>query len=365
MIGYELSRYEQVQECLRTRPRSWLVTGVAGFIGSHLLETLLRLDQRVVGLDNFATGSKRNLEQVKARVGREAFTHFRFLEGDIREPRNCQAAMAGVEFVLHEAALASVPRSMADPLSTHASNVDGLVNVLLAARACGVHRVVYASSSSVYGDDTSDFKVEHQIGRPLSPYALSKRVNELYADTLYRTHGVAAVGLRYFNVFGPRQDPHGAYAAVIPRWTEQLVSGQQCVVFGDGSASRDFCFVDNVVQANLLAATAPGAGAGGVFNVAYGARTTLLELFASIRERVADIRPAAAKETLRFEAPRPGDIPHSLADIQLAREVLGYQPAYDLQRGLDQTVPYYGKQASVSPAAAGPTHAVFAKRESQ
>jgi UDP-N-acetylglucosamine 4-epimerase len=357
-----MTQYEEVQELLRARPRTWLVTGVAGFIGSHLLEALLGLNQRVVGLDNFATGSKRNLEEVSARVGSAAFANFRFLEGDIRDPRACAAAMTGVELVLHEAALASVPRSMADPASTHASNVDGFVNVLLAANAAGVQRVVYASSSSVYGDDESDIKVEHRRGRPLSPYATSKLVNEIYADTLHRTHGIESVGLRYFNVFGPRQDPNGAYAAVIPRWTQQLVSGQPCVVFGDGSASRDFCFVENVVQANVLAALVPGI-AGEVFNIAFGMRTTLLELFSAIRQRVVALRPAAVGSAPELQAPRPGDIPHSLASIEHARQVLGYRPAYDLARGLDQTVPWYGKQVPTSAVVAGTPNAVLSAQE--
>jgi UDP-N-acetylglucosamine 4-epimerase len=346
-----MTRYEEVQEQLRARPRTWLITGVAGFIGSHLLEALLRLNQRVIGLDNFATGSKLNLTDVASRVGQSAFAGFRLIEGDIRDPQACAAAVAGAELVLHEAALASVPRSMADPLATHTANVDGFANMLLAARAAGVERLVYASSSSVYGDDTSDLKTEDRIGRPLSPYATSKLVNEIYADTFRRTHEIDSVGLRYFNVFGPRQDPNGAYAAVIPRWTEQLVSGKPSVVFGDGSASRDFCFVDNVVQANLLAACAPGLGNYRVFNVGCGARTTVLELYSAIRRRVASIRPAAQDSALAHDPPRPGDVPHSLADISRAREVLGYRPAHDLAAGLDQTVPWYARKSSSLPFA--------------
>jgi UDP-N-acetylglucosamine/UDP-N-acetylgalactosamine 4-epimerase len=270
--------------------------------------------------------------------------------------------MTDIELVLHEAALASVPRSMANPANTHAANVDGFVNVLLAAHAAGVRRVVYASSSSVYGDDTSDTKIEHRLGRPLSPYATSKLVDEIYADTLRRTHGIESVGLRYFNVFGPRQDPHGAYAAVIPRWTEQLVKGEPCVIFGDGSASRDFCFVENVVQANLLAATLPEI-ADGVFNVACGARTTLLELFSAIRKRVAALQPTAAESMLLLDEPRPGDVKHSLANIERARTVLGYQPSHDLARGLDQTVPWYGQQAARTSIAAGTAHALHSDQE--
>ncbi len=352
-----MTRYAEVQAELRVNPRTWLVTGVAGFIGSHLLEKLLLLEQRVIGLDNFATGYRRNLADVAVRVEPDSFANFRLIEGDIRDPETCAAALSGVEFVLHEAALASVPRSMADPASTHSANVDGFANVLLAARAAGVKRVVYASSSSVYGDDPADIKVEAQTGRTLSPYAMTKLVNEIYADAFRRTHDIDSVGLRYFNVFGPRQDPNGAYAAVIPRWTEELVTDTPCVVFGDGSASRDFCFVDNVVQANLLAACTPEAS-GGVFNVAFGARTTLLELFSAIRDRVARILPAAAQSNLQFAPPRPGDILHSLADIGRAREVLGYQPAFDLGLGLDQTVAWYGRKARASAAAASASFAV-------
>jgi UDP-N-acetylglucosamine 4-epimerase len=327
---------------LEAEPKRWLITGVAGFIGSHLLETLLNLNQNVVGLDNFATGSRRNLADVAARVGRNKFTRFLFMEADIRDPRACQVAMPGVDIVLHEAALGSVPRSMADPLSTHCSNVDGFVNVLLAAHAEQVSRVVYASSSSVYGDDPSSIKVESRLGRPLSPYATTKLIDELYADTFRRTHGIESVGLRYFNVFGPRQDPHGPYAAVIPRWAEQLFRGMPCAVFGDGSNSRDFCFVDNVVQANLLAACAPRPDvAAGVFNVACGARTTLRELYAAIRHEIGQFDPNARDQALRIEAPRPGDVPHSLASIERACNVLGYQPTHDVTQGLKLTIAHY------------------------
>ncbi len=358
-----MARYQEVQKLLRAEPRTWLVTGVAGFIGSHLLEALLQLGQRVVGLDSFVTGSQRNLADVAARVGPTSYAHFRLLQGDIRDPKVCADAMQGVELVLHEAALASVPRSMADPASTLASNVGGFANVLLAAHAAGVERVVYASSSSVYGDDASDMKVELKLGRPLSPYATSKLVNEIYADTFRRTHGIDSVGLRYFNVFGPRQDPHGAYAAVIPRWTEQLLAGEPCVVFGDGSASRDFCFTENVVQANLLAACTPGAG-GDVFNIGYGMRTTLLDLFSAIRQRAAEVRPAAARSTLQHEPPRPGDVQHSLADIGHARRVLEYRPTHSLLRGLDQTIPSYAKRLLNSTAATEMPNAVRSEQES-
>jgi UDP-N-acetylglucosamine 4-epimerase len=359
-----MTRYLEVQQALRTAPKRWLVTGAAGFIGSHLTETLLRLDQHVVGLDNFATGYKRNLSDVTSRVGAKAATRFHFIEGDIRDPQVCATAAKGVDFVLHQAALGSVPRSMEDPLSSHTSNVDGFVNMLLAAHGASVKRLVYASSSSVYGDEAAQPKVEERIGRPLSPYATTKLVNEIYADTLRRTHGVESVGLRYFNVFGPRQDPQGAYAAVIPRWTQQVISGETCQVFGDGSTSRDFCYVDNVVQANILAATAPSADVAiGVFNIACGASTTLLELFDVIRRLVGAARPAALGAALRVEQPRPGDIPHSLASIERARGLLAYAPAYDVAQGLEQTVSWYLGQASSRVASSGTTAAFSSAQE--
>lgn len=359
-----MTRYLEVQQALRNAPKRWLVTGAAGFIGSHLTETLLRLDQDVVGLDNFATGYKRNLSDVTNRVGAGAAARFRFVEGDIRDPQVCAAAAKGADFVLHQAALGSVPRSMEDPHSSHTSNVDGFVNMLLAAHGANVKRVVYASSSSVYGDEAAQPKVEERIGRPLSPYATTKLVDEIYADTLRRTHGIESVGLRYFNVFGPRQDPQGAYAAVIPRWTQQVISGDTCRVFGDGSTSRDFCYVDNVVQANILAATAPGADVAiGVFNIACGASTTLLELFDVIRRLVGAARPDALGANLRVEPPRPGDIPHSLASIERARGLLGYEPTYDVTQGLEQTVSWYLGQASARVVGNGTTAAFSSAQE--
>jgi len=346
-----VTAYQELCESLQRRPSRWLVTGAAGFIGSHLAESLLRLGQSVVGLDNFATGSRRNLEDVTLRVGSEAARRFVFIEGDICDPRACAAACRDVDVVLHQAALGSVPRSMEDPLASHVANVDGFLQVLLAARAAGARRVIYASSSSVYGDDTSDVKQEDQLGRTLSPYAATKLIDEIYAGTLARTHGLESIGLRYFNVFGPRQDPQGAYAAVIPRWTQRLLSGESCVVYGDGSNSRDFCFVDNVVQANLLAAFAPASAlTAGQLNIACGARTSLLELYATIRSLVARVKPEVAERPLLHEPVRAGDIAHSLASIERARELLGYRPAFDVSRGLQQTVAWYaapGKAAVV------------------
>jgi UDP-N-acetylglucosamine 4-epimerase len=348
-----MSRYLEVQQASSTAPKRWLVTGCAGFIGSHLTERLLRLGQHVVGLDNFSTGYQKNLDDVAARVGAEAFTRFRFLKGDIRDPRDCATATEGVDLVLHQAALGSVPRSMEDPQSSHASNVDGFVNVLLAAHAAGVKRVVYASSSAVYGDEAAQPKVEERIGRPLSPYATTKLVDEIYADTLRRTHGIESVGLRYFNVFGPRQDPNGAYAAVIPRWTQRLICGEPCVVFGDGGSTRDFCYVENIVQANLLAAVAPKEDVAlGVFNIACGASTSLLQLFATLRDLVGSARPAARQAQLQHEPLRPGDIPHSLASVDRARARLGYEPTHDVTRGLAETVSWYLANTPVR----APTH---------
>jgi UDP-N-acetylglucosamine 4-epimerase len=340
-----MSRLAEIYGHLRAEPRCFVVTGAAGFIGSHLTERLLGLGQRVVGLDNFATGTRDNLSEILRSLSAEKRARFRFIEGDIRSPRTCADAVRGAHVVLHQAALASVPRSMKDPLSTHCTNVDGFVNVLLAAHAAGVRRVVYASSSSVYGDDAAQPKTEARIGRPLSPYAATKLIDEVYAGTFQRTHGIRSVGLRYFNVFGPRQDPDGPYAAVIPRWVGNLLNGQPCVVFGDGSASRDFCFIDNVVQANLLAACGPEeATEPAVCNIACGARMTLLELFATIRAGVLQYQPTAKMAALQFSSPRPGDIAHSFASIELAREALGYQPSHDVTRGMSATIAWYASR---------------------
>jgi UDP-N-acetylglucosamine 4-epimerase len=337
-----VSRLIEIRKQLRGEPRRFVVTGAAGFIGSHLTAELLRLGQSVVGLDNFATGTRENLSETLSALSTDERSRFRFIEGDIRVPQTCADAVKGAQIVLHQAALASVPRSMKDPLSTHSTNVDGFVNVLLAAHAASVRRVVYASSSSVYGDEAAQPKTEARIGRPLSPYAATKLIDEVYAGTFQRTHGIRSVGLRYFNVFGPRQDPAGPYAAVIPRWVENLLKGAPCIVFGDGSASRDFCFIDNVVQANLLAACAPEeAIEHPVFNIACGARMTLLDLYATIRAGVASYQPSAETAVLQFASPRPGDIPHSFASIERAREALGYEPSYNVAQGMSDTIAWY------------------------
>ena len=326
---------------LRAAPRSWLVTGAAGFIGSNLAEHLLRLGQRVVGLDDFSTGHRRNLDD--ALEGAGGAGEWRFVEGSVCDAACCRDACAGVDYVLHQAALGSVPRSIADPVATHAANVDGFLTLLVAARDARVRRFVYAASSSTYGSDPGLPKVEDRIGEPLSPYAVTKRVNELYASVFARVYGVEAMGLRYFNVFGRRQDPAGAYAAVIPAWIGNLLAGRPCRIHGDGETSRDFCYVDNVVQANLLAATAPAPPDGArVYNVAYGERNTLNTLFALIRDGLA----AAGVPGVRDAVPeygdfRPGDVRHSLADVTRARSELGYAPTHDLRAGLAEALPWY------------------------
>ncbi len=329
-----MSRYEDLLREMEQQPRTWLVTGAAGFIGSNLVETLLMHGQRVTGLDNFLTGYRKNLDMVRDLVGEERRQQFHFIEGDIRDLDACREACAGADFVLHEAALGSVPRSLDDPLLSNSCNIDGFLNMLVAARDAGVKSFVYAASSSTYGDEPTLPKQEDRIGKPLSPYAVTKYVNELYADVFARAYGFACVGLRYFNVFGQRQDPFGAYAAVIPQWFAGLLKDEQIYVNGDGETSRDFCYIDNVVRANLLAAHAPAEGRDKVYNVAFGQRTTLNELFALIREEVTRHRPEAAKAEVEHRDFRPGDVRHSLADISRAQTLLGYDPAIDVRRGL-------------------------------
>jgi UDP-N-acetylglucosamine 4-epimerase len=331
---------------LVAQPRTWLVTGAAGFIGSHLCEALLRLGQRVTGLDNFATGTRENLVLVEQSLGdAEAWRRFTMFEADVCDLDACRRACAGVDVVLHQAALGSVPRSIERPLDTHRSNVDGTVHVFLAALENRIARVVYASSSSVYGDDPELPKVESRLGRPLSPYALSKRVDEIYADVLASTHALSAVGLRYFNVLGARQDPSGPYAAVIPRWVSALVRGERPLLFGDGETSRDFCPVQNVVQANLLAATAGPEVAGRVYNVALGGRTTLNELYALLQRGLVRRGFDCAGIAPEYRDFRPGDVRHSLADIAAARRDLGYEPKCGLAEGLEGVLDFFARRA--------------------
>lgn len=342
-----LAAYHDCRERLRAAPGRWLVTGAAGFIGSHLVETLLGLGQGVVGLDNFSTGHRRNLDEVRRSVGSEAWRNFQLFEGNVADPSACREAMEGVDYVLHQAALASVPLSLADPVAADSANVRGFLNVLQAARGTCVRRVVYASSSAVYGDDPAPSKTEACVGHPLSPYAVTKAVNELYAGVFSRAFGVSAAGLRYFNVFGPRQDPAGAYAAVIPRWILALLRGQEPVVYGDGENSRDFCHVSDVVQANLLAATSSRvAGPEVVFNVGGGRRTTLKQLHSLLVAVHRKMVPGASGGELRYEPARPGDIRDSLADLSRTRRVLGYEPLCPLEEALGETLAWYRQQAA-------------------
>ena len=338
----EPTAYLALQSQLRQKPCTWLVTGAAGFIGSHLLETLLGLGQRVVGLDNFATGHKHNLDEVKSIVGDAAWQNFRFIEGDIRNLADCQQACQGVDRVLHQAALGSVPRSLADPITTNAANVTGYLNMLVAARDAGVKRFVYAASSSTYGDHPGLPKVEDIIGKPLSPYAVTKYVNELYADVFARSYGMATIGLRYFNVFGPRQDPNGAYAAVIPKWAAAMLAGETVFINGDGQTSRDFCFVANAVQANLLAAMAEDAAATNqVYNVAVGDQTDLKGLHTMLASALARVRPGLQVAAPEHRDYRAGDVRHSRADVAKAGGLLGYVPSHDLGTGLSVAADWF------------------------
>lgn len=329
-----MSAYAALLKNMESAPGTWLVTGVAGFIGSNLLEQLLRHGQKVVGLDNFLTGYQKNLDMVRAIVGEAAWKNFTFIKGDIRDPETCHAACKGVDHVLHEAALGSVPRSIDDPLLSNGCNIDGFLNMLVAARDARVRSFVYAASSSTYGDSPELPKVEDKIGNPLSPYAVTKYVNELYADVFARCYDFTTVGLRYFNVFGRRQDPFGAYAAVIPQWFAGLLRGETVYVNGDGETSRDFCYIDNVVEANLLASFAGEEARNKIYNVAFGQRTTLNELFALIREEVARHKPEAKDAVSVHRDFRAGDVRHSLADISRANTLLGYAPTYDVRQGL-------------------------------
>jgi len=336
------SAFKLLTHQLCQNPQKWLVTGAAGFIGSHLVECLLSLDQEVVGFDNFSTGHRYNLDDVRSRLTTGQWNRFRFQEGDLTRLEDCRKACSGAQRVLHQAALGSVPRSLADPLRSHASNVDGFLHMLVAARDARVSRFVYASSSSVYGDHPILPKTEANIGRPLSPYAATKLISEVYAGTFHRNYGLPVIGLRYFNVFGPRQDPKGAYAAVIPKWFTAAACGAPVCINGDGETSRDFCYIANVVQANLLSATTLNPDAvGQVYNVAAGRRTTLNELFIKIRQRVARLRKEAADLKPIYEPERSGDVRHSLADIALAQAHLGYEPTHNIDQGLDEACAWY------------------------
>lgn len=337
-----MTKYTRLKEELIDHQSTWLVTGIAGFIGSNLLETLLKLNQKVVGLDNFSTGHHSNLEEVKGLVSAAQWDNFTMIQGDIREIDTCHSACREVQYVLHQAALGSVPRSIEDPALTNANNINGFLNMLIAARDAKVQRFVYAASSSTYGDHPALPKQEGTIGNPLSPYAVTKLVNELYADVFARTYNFASIGLRYFNIFGQRQDPNGAYAAVIPKWFSGILHGEDTFINGDGETSRDFCFIDNCVQANLLAATAQSSDAcNQVYNVAFGKRSTLNQLHQLIKDRVPPRENDAKVSQLVYRDFRAGDVRHSLADITKAETLLGYAPQYSIEKGLDKACQWY------------------------
>lgn len=340
MNSIDGSRYQKIIAQLPKQPRTWLVTGIAGFIGSNLLERLLKLDQHVVGLDNFATGHQSNLDEVQSLVSPEEWSRFTFIEGDIRNLEDCARACEDVDYVLHQAALGSVPRSLNDPITTNAANITGFLNMLVAARDAGVKSFTYAASSSTYGDHPALPKVEENIGKPLSPYAVTKYVNELYAEVFARSYGFKAIGLRYFNVFGKRQDPNGAYAAVIPKWTAAMVRGEDVFINGDGETSRDFCFIENAVQANLLAATAEDSAKNEVYNVAVGDRTTLNDLFGVLKSALAENGVVYEKAPV-YRDFRPADVRHSQADIGKAAGNLGYAPEYRIREGIAKAMPWY------------------------
>lgn len=336
-----MSQYQTVCEQLQQLPKTWLITGVAGFIGSNLLETLLKLNQNVVGLDNFATGHQHNLEEVQSLVTPEQWANFKFYKGDIRNFEDCQIACAGVDYVLHQAALGSVPRSIADPITTNGANITGFLNMLTAARDAEVKSFTYAASSSTYGDHPALPKVEDNIGKPLSPYAVTKYVNELYAEVFARTYGFKTIGLRYFNVFGKRQDPNGAYAAVIPKWTAAMIAGDDVFINGDGETSRDFCFIENTVQANILAATTQNDEAKNqVYNVAVGDRTTLNDLFNAIKAALNDNGVTYKKDPV-YRDFRAGDVRHSQASIEKIKNLLGYQANYKINEGIKLAMNWY------------------------
>ncbi|UJB33569.1 Vi polysaccharide biosynthesis UDP-N-acetylglucosaminuronic acid C-4 epimerase TviC [Chromobacterium sp. Beijing] len=336
-----MNRYEQVCADLRASPRTWLITGVAGFIGSNLLEALLKLGQNVMGLDNFATGHRRNLDEVRQLVSAKEWSHFRFIEADICDIQACHAACEGVDYVLHQAALGSVPRSLADPITSNSTNITGFLHMLVAAKDANAKSFTYAASSSTYGDHPALPKIEENIGKPLSPYAVTKYVNELYADVFARSYDFTTIGLRYFNVFGRRQDPNGAYAAVIPKWAAALLDRQQVFINGDGETSRDFCYVANAIQANILAATTVDPLARNqVYNVAVGDRTTLNQLFDLLRDGLSK-EGSSLDATPTYRDFRAGDVRHSQADVSKARRLLGYEPTHTLKLGLDEALSWY------------------------
>lgn len=336
----KVTAYQQVTEALVNEPKVWLITGVAGFIGSNLLESLLLLNQKVVGLDNFATGFQHNLDEVQSVVTAEQWQRFTFIEGDIRNLADCQSACADVDYILHQAGLGSVPRSIADPINTNETNISGFLNMLVAARDAKVASFTYAASSSTYGDHPALPKVEEAIGKPLSPYAVTKYVNELYAEVFARTYGFHTIGLRYFNIFGKRQTPDGAYAAVIPKWTAAMIQGDDVYINGDGDTSRDFNFIENAVQANILAATADDDAKNQVYNVAVGGRTTLNTLFTALKDHLS-VNGVDYSQAPIYRDFREGDVRHSQADISKIQSALGYDPQFDVVQGVKKAMPWY------------------------
>ena len=343
-----MAKYDQLQEYLKDNQNTWLVTGVAGFIGSNLLERLLILNQKVVGLDNFDTGHQHNIDQAiedaNKVTGKDLSNNFKFIDGDIRDINNCKQACNGVDYVLHQAALGSVPRSIEDPINTNRANIDGFLNMLVASKNANVKRFVYAASSSTYGDHPDLPKVEDKIGSPLSPYAVTKVANELYANVFAKTYGFKTIGLRYFNIFGKRQDPNGAYAAVIPKWVAAILNKDDVYIYGDGETSRDFCYIDNTVQINLLAATTDNDEATDqVYNVALNDRTSLNKLYQMIEERLIQRTEGLEKKKPIYKDFRTGDVRHSQANIDKAQALLGYQPKYPISKGMDEVVDWYIK----------------------
>lgn len=337
-----MTAYEAAKSALLAEPRIWLVTGVAGFIGSNLLEALLKLNQRVVGLDNFSTGRLSNLEEVRGLVSPDQWARFRFIEGDVCNFSQGSDVCRGVDYVLHQAALGSVPRSIADPLRSNQSNIVGFLNMIVAARDAKVKRFVFAGSSSTYGDHPDLPKIEARIGKPMSPYAVTKLVNELYAEVFEKAYGFRSIGLRYFNVFGPRQNPEGEYAAVIPKWIGALIKGEPVYINGDGQTSRDFCYVANAVQANILAATtAREEAAGQIYNVAVGERTTLNDLFSMIKTGLGANFSRVLSSVPTYRDFRQGDVAHSLADISKGASLLGYRPTHRIHQGVAESLPWY------------------------
>lgn len=333
-------KYKQVEDALSSKPETWLITGVAGFIGSNLLEALLKLNQKVIGLDNFATGHQANLDEVRESVTTEQWSAFTFVEGDIRDPETCVEVVKGVDNVLHQAALGSVPRSIKDPITTNNTNISGFINMLVAAKDANVKSFTYAASSSTYGDHPALPKIEENIGNPLSPYAVTKYVNELYAQVFARTYGFKSIGLRYFNVFGKRQDPNGAYAAVIPKWTAAMINDEPLFINGDGETSRDFCFIENVVQMNILAAQSDASARDQVYNVAVGDRTTLNQLFTALKNALNENGVSYNKEPV-YKDFRAGDVRHSQADITKSKTRLGYEPQFSISEGILKAMPWY------------------------